>query len=69
MKDYYTRALKSAFIFHTLINISCEELLMARVKALQRLAFIPEFAPHREVVMWHSSKAFYTETTYSPRSE
>lgn len=56
-------------MFHTLINISCEELLTARVEALQRLAFISEFAPYREVVMWHSSKAFYTETTYSPRRE
>lgn len=25
--------------------------------------------PYRGVVIWHSSKAFYTETTYSPRRE
>lgn len=39
------------------------------LKVLQRLAFICEMPPYWGVVMWHSSKAFYTETTYSPRRE
>lgn len=42
----YYSVQKSSFIFNNLMNISCEELFMVTLKALQCLALISEILPY-----------------------